>query len=88
VSRLEILAPQDGDAIQIGDLYRKGKSSMMDSVRYLIEAGQRLGAKKDSLDHGQWLPWLEANADTLGFNSPRTAQLLMRGAEKAKSTSH
>jgi phage N-6-adenine-methyltransferase len=83
-----ILPPQDSDAIEIGDLYRKGKSSMMDSVRYLIEAGQRLTAKKDSLRHGEWLPWLEANADGLGFDSPRTAQLLMRGAEKAKSTSH
>jgi hypothetical protein len=24
----EILPPQDGDAIEIGDLYRKGKTSM------------------------------------------------------------
>jgi phage N-6-adenine-methyltransferase len=61
---------------------------MVNSVRYLIEAGQRLAAKKNSLQHGEWLPWLAANADTLGFDSPRTAQLLMRGAEKAKSTSH
>jgi phage N-6-adenine-methyltransferase len=84
----EILPPQDGDAIEIGDLYRKGKSSMVDSMRYLVEAGQRLIAKKDGLEHGLWLPWLEMNATALGFDSPRTAQLLMRGAEKAKSTSH
>ena len=38
-----ILPPQDGDAIEIGDLYRKGK--MVDSVRYLIE-----GANADDLD--------------------------------------
>jgi phage N-6-adenine-methyltransferase len=57
-------------------------------VRYLIEAGQRLIAKKDGLEHGLWLPWLEMNATALGFDSPRTAQLLVRGAEKAKSTSH
>jgi len=84
----EILPPQDSDAAQIGDLYRKGKSSMVDSVRYLVEAGQRLIAKKGSLRHGEWLSWLTANADALGFDTPRTAQLLMRGAEKAKSTSH
>jgi phage N-6-adenine-methyltransferase len=83
-----ILPPQDNEAIEIGDLYRKGKSSMVDSVRYLVEAGQRLITKKDGLRHGEWLPWLEANADVLGFDSPRTAQLLMRGAEKAKLASH
>jgi phage N-6-adenine-methyltransferase len=88
VSALEILPPQDTTAIEIGDLYRKGKSSMVDSVRYLIEAGQRLTAKKGGLRHGEWLSWLEANADALGFDSPRTAQLLMRGAEKAKLASH
>jgi len=31
-----ILPPQDGDAIEIGDLYRKGKSSMIDSVCCLV----------------------------------------------------
>src|SRR5262249_58426680 len=56
MSRAEIiLPPQDSDANEIGDLYRKGKSSMIDSVRYLIEAGQRLTAKKNSLRHGEWL---------------------------------
>lgn len=83
-----ILPPQDGDAIEIGDLYRKGKSSMIDSVRYLVEAGQRLIAKKNTLRHGEWLPWLGANADALAFDTPRTAQPLMRGAEKAKPASH
>jgi phage N-6-adenine-methyltransferase len=78
---MRILPPQDGDAIEIGDLYRKGKSSMVDSVRYLIEAGQQLAAKKGSLGHGAWLPWLEANADALGFGE-RTARLLMGGANR------
>jgi len=81
MSAAEILPPCDSDAIQIGDLYRKGKSSMVDSVRYLVEAGQRLVAKKDSLRHGEWLPWLEANADALGFGE-RTARLLMGGANR------
>lgn len=81
MSAAEILPPCDSDAIQIGDLYRKGKSSMVDSVRYLVEAGQRLVAKKDSLRHGEWLPWLEANADALG-SGERTGRLLMSGANR------
>src|SRR5262249_14340165 len=88
MSAAEILPPQASDAIQIGDLYRKGKSSMVDSVRYLIEAGQRLVAKRDSLKHGEWLPWLEANADVLGFDTPRTAQRLMGIAANATLASH
>jgi hypothetical protein len=50
-----ILPPQDSTAIAIGNLYRKGKSSMVDSVRYLVEAGQRLAAKKDSLARIEYL---------------------------------
>src|SRR5262249_11163642 len=73
---------------EIGDLYRQGKSSMVDSVRYLIEAGQRLIAKKGSLKHGAWLPWLEANADALGFDTPRTAQRLIGLAGNATPASY
>src|SRR5262245_9969677 len=83
VKQTQILPPQDSAAIEIGDLYRRGKSSMVDSVRYLIEAGQRLTAKKDSLKHGEWLPWLEANADALGFDNRSTAQRLMNAAKRA-----
>jgi hypothetical protein len=32
--------------------------------------------------HGAWLPWLAANADVLGFDSPLTAQRLMKAADK------
>src|SRR5262245_15081447 len=88
VSRTETLPPQDNDAIEIGDLYRQGKSSMVGSVRYLIEAGQRLIAKKGSLKHGAWLPWLEANADALGFDTPRTAQRLIGLAGNATPASY
>jgi hypothetical protein len=47
----------------IGELYRDARTSMAESVRHLVEAGHRLIAKKAEVDHGQWLPWLEANAD-------------------------
>ena len=72
----------DEEAIEIGDLYRRARESLVDSVRCLIEAGHRLAAKKDGLPHGEWLPWLKANADALGFNNPRTAQHLMVVASK------
>src|SRR5262249_114414 len=61
---------------------------MVDSVRYLIEAGQRLTAKKNGLKHGEWLPWLEANNDVLEFDSVQTAQRLMRLAANTSSTTH
>ena len=78
----------DEEAIEIGDLYRRGRASVVESVRCLVEAGRRLAAKKDSLAHGAWLPWLAANADALGFDRPRTAQMLIKGASNAPSTSH
>jgi phage N-6-adenine-methyltransferase len=74
----------DHDAITIGNLYRKARASVADSVRYLIEAGQRLAKKKDELGHGNWLPWLEANAEVLGFDDDSTARRLMKaGANRA-----
>jgi hypothetical protein len=67
----------DAEAVAIGELVKKARSSLIDSVRYAIEAGHRLAAKKASLDHGDWLPWLEANAEVLGFETDRSARLLM-----------
>ena len=72
----------DEEAIEIGDLDRRGRASFVDSVRCLIEAGHRLTAKKNKSPHGEWLPWLAANADALGFEIPRTAQHLMVVASK------
>jgi phage N-6-adenine-methyltransferase len=78
--------PNDPDAVAIGELYRKARSSVVDSVRYLIEAGHRLAKKKDKVGHGNWLRWLEANADLLGFETPRTAQRLMDVASKCDAS--
>src|SRR5262249_27111941 len=75
-----ILQP-DPDAISIGLLYRKARSSIAASVRYLIEAGHRLKKKKDELGHGKWLSWVEANADVLGFGIS-AASKLMKAATK------
>lgn len=78
----------DDAAIIIGDLYRKACASQVDAVNYYIEAGRALIEKKAELSHGEWLPWLAANADVLGFASKRTAQLLMKQAANTKLTSH
>jgi hypothetical protein len=75
----------DRDAAEIGDLYRRSKSSIVDSVGYLVYAGHRLLTKKKQLGHGKWLEWLDANATVLGFETPRTAQKLIRAAQKYDS---
>jgi ParB family chromosome partitioning protein len=74
-------ALRDRDAIAIGELYRKANRSLIDSVRYQIECGQRLASKKEQLGHGSWLAWLKANADVLGFETRQTAATLMRAAK-------
>ena len=78
----------DNDAIEIGQLYQKAKHSLVDSVKYLIKCGQRLIEKKASMKHGQWLSWLEDNAEVLGFSSRRTASMLMKAAANGQPASH
>jgi N6-adenosine-specific RNA methylase IME4 len=74
------------EATEIGDLYRKARGSLIDSIRYAIQCGQRLKAKKDSLGYGAWLPWLREHADVLGMNVTSTPQRLMKLAADSAST--
>ena len=83
-TRTRALVVKDTDAAEIGRLYCKARQSMVDSVSALLECGQRLAAKKKTLGHGNWLAWVENNADILGFSSIRTADRLMRAAAKTK----
>lgn len=78
----------DRDALEIGELYGKARSSIVESVRYLIECGQRLAQKKEEVGHGNWLPWLEANYEVLGFNTRHTSARLIRIATNVSSTIH
>lgn len=71
----------DADAKKIGDLYHRAKRGAVESVRLLLQAGSRLAKKKAELGHGEWLPWIEANEDTLGFKE-QAAQRLIRAASK------
>jgi N6-adenosine-specific RNA methylase IME4 len=84
---LTVIKP-DKDAAAIGELYRKARGSLIESVRYAHACGERLIAKKATLGHGQWLPWLAANADVLGFESRFTSAKLMRLAENVPLTAH
>jgi N6-adenosine-specific RNA methylase IME4 len=84
---LTVIRP-DKDAAEIGDLYRKAHGSLVESIRFAIACGKRLVLKKASLKHGEWLPWLRANADALGFDTPLTAQRLMKLAANTSLATH
>jgi phage N-6-adenine-methyltransferase len=70
----------DQDAVSIGLLYSKAQTSAADRVFYFGEAGDRLLKKKESLSHGQWLPWIKANRSVLGFGQ-RGVRSLIQGAQ-------
>jgi hypothetical protein len=84
--------PPDAEAAAIGELYRQGKTSLVDSIKRFVEAGQKLIAKKAALKHehghGSWLAWLRDNAEALGFESRMTASRLMRLASNVTPALH
>jgi phage N-6-adenine-methyltransferase len=82
-AELVLLPPADADARAIGELYHNARTSIVDSACYLAEAGRRLKAKKESLKHGEWYPWIEQNKDVLGFDTPQTAARLIKMAPKS-----
>ena len=67
----------DEDAVEIGKLYRSSNVSLAESIKARLECGRLLLAKKASLRHGEWLPWLKANAQALGFKDRSVATRLM-----------
>ncbi len=79
---------RDQDAVAIGTLYRKGRAAILKSVRYNLQAGRKLNKKKDSMPHGEWVPWLRANADLLGFKHRTTASRLMKAAAANDASTH
>lgn len=81
IIKQEVIPPGDPDAVEIGRLYGLAGTSLIGSVQYSIECGQKLIAKKGTLKHGEWLPWLEQNADALRFSTPLTAQRFMKLAK-------
>lgn len=78
----------DKDALEIGVLYESSNSSFSDAVMARLECGQLLAKKKASMKHGEWLPWLEANAGVLGFSDDSTARRLMKTAKSNRAPAH
>jgi len=76
-----LLSPLNTEAYQINALFLRAKGSMIDGLKYYMECGIKLKAHKDSMPHGQWIPWLEENEEVLGFGE-RTAQLLLKAANR------
>ncbi len=62
LSRIMGRAP-DTDAHQISALFIRAKGAMWDGLKYYVECGVKLKAVKDSMPHGQWLPWLKENEE-------------------------
>ena len=65
-------------AVQIGDSYRRG-------IIAHAAAGKMLANKRATLGHSEWLPWLKAHREPLGFDV-RAAQRLMEIARIPKAT--
>ena len=72
--------------MEIGNLYRKAGQSAITSAEYNLQVGQKLIAKKKSILPGKWNEWLLENKEVLGFETPRTAQRLMRAASKCDAS--
>ncbi len=90
VVKYDAVLAADEEAINIGKLYKTARLSVVQSVQHLIECGLLLKKKKKSMNHGEWLPWLQDNADILGFESRKTASRLLKLAAESNgaSTSH
>ena len=73
-------APQSPIAAsEIGSLFRKAREAHADTVRHLIEVGNKLREVRDSIPHGGWLLWVKQHESDLGFGE-RTARVLMSAA--------
>ena len=68
-------------AEEIGALYRRARTSHVDSVRDLLRCGELLKEEKQKHGHGEWLPWLVHNKEALGFTE-RAARMLIAGFER------
>jgi hypothetical protein len=79
--------PADSDGSEVlamSELYKKAQSSFVESVRYYVELGVLLTAKKKQSKHREWLPWLAANEQVLGFGR-RQAQRFIQAYKTSTS---
>ena len=64
-------------AIKINAAHRTACVNARKSMEYAAECGRLLIEAKELVEHGEWLPWLEAHTEV----SPRQSQRYMRLAE-------
>ncbi len=91
LQRIETTPTPENLTGEINHYHAKCEEAVGQAVLYAKEAGDRLLKVKESLGHGQWLPWLQKDFD----GAPRTAQAYMRIAnnwgelqQKRSSASH
>jgi hypothetical protein len=72
------MAIQESLTEEINNYHAKCEEAVGQAVAYAVEAGERLLEVKDSLKHGGWLKWLDANFE----GSRRHAQRYMQLAER------
>src|SRR5690242_3025151 len=65
-------------AAHVNESHRQCEQSLKQGLEHALEAGRLLLEAKGRLEHGQWLPWLQANCDV----SERLAQKYMRVAKE------
>src|SRR4051812_9107645 len=61
-------------AARINEAHDRASASAQSAIEAAMEAGRLLIQAKDQVNHGGWLPWLEANTSV----SERTAQAYMK----------
>jgi phage N-6-adenine-methyltransferase len=79
MSKPKLKIANDIDAAAIGALYREAQRGIGSTAHYLIETGQRLVEKRGIIPQGEWLPWVESNAEVLGFSQKTCLRLLQLG---------
>ena len=74
----------DVDAVEIGERYRRFRKSVEESMQEAAAIGEMLLAKKKSLKHGEWISWLDAREELLGFDR-FLASRFIRAAEISRN---
>jgi hypothetical protein len=72
-------------ASQINEQHRLAYGKAQDALEHARRAGELLLQAKESIEHGKWLPWLEANID-VGDRQARSYMMVAKnwGAISAK----
>jgi N6-adenosine-specific RNA methylase IME4 len=73
-------------ALQINEAHRRFEQSMRGSLELAVEAGEKLSAVRQSLPHGQWLPWLKQHFSGSVRHAQNYMAMFSRRAEIESNT--